>query len=229
MTTLLTNLKAYYKMEGNGTDSSGNGNDATLLNVSFSLANGLILQGAGFSGNGRFTKNSSSMLLGTNATSMAGWVKMINNLGDYPCPITLGSISGTNSAFAFFIDPSNNLNLGTYSFTITGIPINDGNWHFACATYDGATTVKYYVDNVLKGTQSATMNWLSNNIRIGYLDNNDDPFPDQNFIGNVDEVGYWQRALSATEITTLYNSGAGLTYPFGVSTGTNAGLLFDLL
>jgi hypothetical protein len=30
----------------------------------------------------------------------------------------------------------------------------------------------------------------------------------------VDELGIWNRALTAAEITTLYNSGAGRTYPF---------------
>jgi hypothetical protein len=32
--------------------------------------------------------------------------------------------------------------------------------------------------------------------------------------GVIDEVGIWKRALSASEITTLYNSGSGTTYPF---------------
>jgi hypothetical protein len=32
--------------------------------------------------------------------------------------------------------------------------------------------------------------------------------------GMVDEIGYWERDLSSSEVTTLYNAGAGLTYPF---------------
>jgi hypothetical protein len=36
------------------------------------------------------------------------------------------------------------------------------------------------------------------------------------FIGSIDEVGIWKRALTADEVTTLYNSGDGLTYPFYV-------------
>jgi hypothetical protein len=30
----------------------------------------------------------------------------------------------------------------------------------------------------------------------------------------LDEVGFWTRALSAAEVTSLYNSGNGLQYPF---------------
>jgi hypothetical protein len=33
--------------------------------------------------------------------------------------------------------------------------------------------------------------------------------------GSLDEIGIWSRALSATEVTSLYNAGvAGVQYPF---------------
>lgn len=32
--------------------------------------------------------------------------------------------------------------------------------------------------------------------------------------GRLDSIGIWNRVLTSTEITTLYNSGAGLEYPF---------------
>jgi hypothetical protein len=34
------------------------------------------------------------------------------------------------------------------------------------------------------------------------------------FNGDIDELGYWSRALTAAEVLRLYNSNAGLTYPF---------------
>ena len=34
------------------------------------------------------------------------------------------------------------------------------------------------------------------------------------FAGTIDEVGVWGRVLSASEVTALYNSGAGVAYPF---------------
>jgi hypothetical protein len=36
----------------------------------------------------------------------------------------------------------------------------------------------------------------------------------QNFLGEIDEVGIWSRALTSGEISDLYNSGSGLSYPF---------------
>jgi len=35
--------------------------------------------------------------------------------------------------------------------------------------------------------------------------------------GVIDEVGFWTRALSQPEIQSLYNSGAGITYPFNIA------------
>jgi Concanavalin A-like lectin/glucanases superfamily len=34
------------------------------------------------------------------------------------------------------------------------------------------------------------------------------------FYGCIDEVGYWNRVLTAAEIAQLYNGGIGLSYPF---------------
>lgn len=38
--------------------------------------------------------------------------------------------------------------------------------------------------------------------------------------GLLDEVGWWSRVLTSTEVTELYNSGAGLAYPFSSPTNT---------
>ena len=37
--------------------------------------------------------------------------------------------------------------------------------------------------------------------------------------GLIDEVGFWHKVLSQSEVTSLYNSGAGLAYPFSASAG----------
>lgn len=38
--------------------------------------------------------------------------------------------------------------------------------------------------------------------------------PDHFFYGTIDEVGLWSRVLTSGEVTSLYNSGAGFSYPF---------------
>jgi len=43
------------------------------------------------------------------------------------------------------------------------------------------------------------------------------------FSGLIDELGRWNRTLSPTEVSDLWNGGAGLTYPFVADTCTCAG------
>jgi trimeric autotransporter adhesin len=48
-------------------------------------------------------------------------------------------------------------------------------------------------------------------VHIGnFADSTGNEAPD----GIIDEVGVWDRALSDTEVATLYNSGTGITHPF---------------
>jgi len=41
------------------------------------------------------------------------------------------------------------------------------------------------------------------------------------FDGKIDETGFWDKALTSTEITALYNSGTGIAYPFVESITAN--------
>ena len=45
------------------------------------------------------------------------------------------------------------------------------------------------------------------------------------FDGGMDEFGLWGRKLTSTEVTSLYNSGAGLAYPFASSVVPRMALL----
>lgn len=93
----------------------------------------------------------------------------------------------------------------------TGGVATTGSWQHVIATFDG-TNLNLYVD----GSKIGTGNTFSYDIsyptdsyfQIGGKDNN------CVHSGNIDEVGYWNRELTSTEIATLWNSGAGKAYPF---------------
>ena len=90
---------------------------------------------------------------------------------------------------------------------------NDNQWHhFAgtCANND----CNIYIDGNKRthttshlGSYSGVNN--SYNLNIGSI-NNAGSF----FSGLIDEIGFFNRTLTSTEITELYNSGVGITYPF---------------
>jgi Concanavalin A-like lectin/glucanases superfamily/Pectinesterase len=83
-------------------------------------------------------------------------------------------------------------------------------WHHLVGTYDGAAQ-RMYIDGslVATGTLTSLTNTPSNLIIGNFIG------PQQGFIGNyVDEIGVWSRALSANDVTVLYNAGAGKQHPF---------------
>ncbi len=45
--------------------------------------------------------------------------------------------------------------------------------------------------------------------------------------GALDEIGLWTRVLTSTEVTQLYNGGAGLAYPLVVPSGPTNVKTFD--
>jgi len=87
----------------------------------------------------------------------------------------------------------------------SSVSVTDGKWHFMSATYDG-TTMRIYVDGVQTGSGtsfSGNLPTQSGNVRVGA---DYQTTPGNFFTGSLDEVRVYNRALSAAEIQTLYNS-----------------------
>jgi hypothetical protein len=88
--------------------------------------------------------------------------------------------------------------------------INDGNWHHVVAVRNGNTAI-VYVDGVQKGRATASTGSCDGGARTlhGARDESSSPYY---FTGVLDEIGVWSRALTASEVSTLFNNGQGLTY-----------------
>ena len=72
-------------------------------------------------------------------------------------------------------------------------------WHLLTATYDG-TTARLYVDNALIGSDTFTAPGNTNQpLYIGHS------IYGNAFNGAIDEVRLYNRALTATEVTAIYN------------------------
>lgn len=209
--TLLTGLVAYYKLdEATGTetraDSSGNGYTLTP-SVLIAAVTGIINNGATFT--------TQSLIAGSafpsmTAFSMSEWINGSNgifaNIGVWD------DGAGADNQWRVITINNLELNLGDGSTPITTACPNDGNWHHVVLTYDGATFT-LYLDNVSLGTASYAQTFNSSlplTIGVGF-----DGYPTlgtYTITGATDEVGVWSRKLSSTEVTALYNSGAGLAF-----------------
>lgn len=85
--------------------------------------------------------------------------------------------------------------------------IPTGAWYHVVIVWDSATgkSLAY-----LNGTQLGTNQTYGSLIGINYTTRG--MIQGGNFKGRLDEFGVWNRTLSYDEVTTLYNSGAGMTY-----------------
>ena len=93
-----------------------------------------------------------------------------------------------------------------------GPAIDDGAWHHVVAVADMAGDQSLYVDGTLVASNpyaSITDNG-SGRMMIG---GNPDTGGFRTWNGGIDDIGMWDRALSAAEVATIYDSGRGALVP----------------
>lgn len=93
--------------------------------------------------------------------------------------------------------------------TTTDTYVGD-NWYHLVAIYDATVGKKLYVNGVLKASNSSTGSLMTGTAALTmgrYAGANG-----YDYAGRLDEVGFWKRVLTTTEVANLYNSGNGLFY-----------------
>jgi len=229
-------IVAYWSLDDTGfTDSSGNGYTLTSTNV---VSNYPVAVGTGKVGgcavfNGTNYLSSAS-ISNTNLSevSVSVWVK--NNgskIAPYPDVVNLGQM-GNGTRFEVLLNTDNpyvtllSINNGAYLLG-DNTNILDGNWHHIVATGSSAALqAKLYIDGRLINTISIS----SLDINLNYTSIGDcvyAPYSINRFVGNVDEVGIWNRAITSTEVASLYNSGSGQSYSNSPQSGLIAYWGFD--
>jgi len=215
--SLFNGLVSYWKLDStaSATDSLGvyTGTNTNISNDD----SGKISNAYAFNGTSSYVSFGDILKL-TTAMSISIWVKLSSTAGE-----------------KWAIENANDID--TYKgfrITVYGSPINqagfllqngvddnldfsygpniaDGIWHHVVATWNG-TTAYLYVDNSKSTGQSwaHTMAYCTTtkfNLGKSIYNSN-------YWTGSLDEVGIWNRALTDTEVSQLYNSGSGRSYPF---------------
>lgn len=102
------------------------------------------------------------------------------------------------------------------------------NYHYIVLTYNW-TAITWYLDWSQVWALNCSWNWSFerwNVFAISWLAWDKTIYP-ANI--SIDETWIWNRAISSTEVTQLYNSWAWLTYPFSSSANTNPSFLLNFL
>jgi len=226
---LTDNIVSYWKMDGNSTDAAGS-NNGTDTSMSYSVGDGKINQGAHFDGSAGFIQKSSPVGTPTGNSDMTInlWVNMaVNQPAGINGVVTMGAESN-NSLAGFGIGPQgvNGLYwLGFNNDVQASWSYSTSTWYMVTATYTASSQqVQFYVN---ASTQGGALT-LTNTPTIGstFLDiGKQRPGNAVLFQGSMDEIGIWSRVLLGSEISQLYNGGAGLQYPFSSSRASFLNLL----
>ena len=99
---------------------------------------------------------------------------------------------------------------GNYNPVCSSIPVNDGSWHHIALSRQG-TTATLYIDGAVEGSGSTS--GVTNIVNTADLLFGNDPcvqFGDgtQFYQGELDEIQYFNRALTQTEIQAIFNAGS---------------------
>jgi hypothetical protein len=90
----------------------------------------------------------------------------------------------------------------------TSTPVVVNTWNHAVFAYDGTSNITVYLNGVSIGSASTSITTSGTNaFNIGYAG-----AYGEEWLGALSSIGFWKKALTASEVTALFNSGAGRTY-----------------
>ncbi len=232
------NLFGWWKFdEGSGTIAydSACDNDGTITGAAWfdDSYRGMCLS---FDGSGDYVLVGDKDNLEQQAFTLSFWARLNNPSAQSQGGIAKGHIFGDGTQFSYSLDFSGGsamariTNTSNYSIRVT-YPIADSNWHMWSMTV-GGETLTLYKDGVFAistgyaGPIDYTKTY--NNFVIGARYNGD-----YSFNGKIDDVRFYNKALSTGEIQQLYQEGLGLKAynpnPADGATGVNPNTVLSWL
>ncbi|PJB98844.1 MAG: hypothetical protein CO078_00660 [Candidatus Nealsonbacteria bacterium CG_4_9_14_0_8_um_filter_36_17] len=176
--------------EGYIYDSSGNNSTGTISGAAWTTS-GKYGSALSFDGNDYVNLGSPASLAVAN-TTIEAWIKPSSVSGYY-------LIYGLKNLPKLYINSSGKLEL--YNAAAANTVLTPNVWTHVVVTSDG-TNVRYYVNGVPDGTVAhAAWSTTPSQVKIGQ----DPAGTTQNFLGLIDEVRIYSRALTQEEITAAYN------------------------
>jgi hypothetical protein len=196
-------LVAYYPFNGNAKDESGNGNDGEVKGAAFALdRHGNSAEACLFAGKNTIDCNKEWADQIKNRITLSAWMRpsFFSGWGMIVNKDPAGATDG-----AWFLGINNE----QPSFCINGVIMTHNTelskeiWHHIAGIYDGKL-IALYVDGMRVATKQVSLETreispTSINVHIG-SSNGSDYF----FIGQIDDVRIYNRALSEAEVKELY-------------------------
>lgn len=140
--------------------------------------------------------------------SYAVWLKVESlPASSYSVPITManGVGSGSFDRNIRVYSSSGNICFGNTLVCLGGYT---GNWIYVVGTYNGTLNTIYLNGTLINSTTaSAGSNWANPTLELAFTEGSLTRYD-----GMIDELGIWNRSLTADEVLELWNGGSGVPY-----------------
>jgi len=207
----ISGLVAELTFDGTANDTSGDRNHGTVYGATLTTDRfGSVDTAYSFGGDDRIVGSNRTLPLGNASRTIVAWTKASNEAGTDRFVLHYGdNADGGPGNFHLVLDEGTVPWFGNgygYGGVRGTSAVNDDQWHFLAGTYEsGTNTATIYVDGVQEAAgliTTAPDTLLGNSdYRIGCsLDERTSTF----FIGSIDDIRVYDRALSEAEILTLY-------------------------
>lgn len=199
-------IVAYYGFNGNVQDNSaGGGHNATNHGATLTTdRNGYTNSAYYFDGKSNYMEMPNVASSGNASRSISAWIKT-SRLDTPMCFLSTGSGSLTTGGTFNLIYGYNQCKFGVMGFfndfyPSKGTSLNDGKWHHICVVFNG-TSINTYVDGKLDNSGSMTYNTVS---QVNFIGRSNDYRFYQYFKGAMDDVYFYNTALSALQVDSLF-------------------------
>jgi hypothetical protein len=197
-------LVGYWPFNGNANDISPNANNGTNNGATLTIDRfGVINSAYFFNGIDNYIQLPFST--NSNTFSISTWIKFPSNTSTLERAI-IGNDDENFSAKTVWLTSDNKIAIHNchpspqecIDLTSTTI-LEDNQWkHIVCSVNNGFVT--YYINgiqsNTIFGVETFGINW-----RIGVKGTSINQVP---YLGEIDDIGIWNRALTQDEVTSLY-------------------------
>lgn len=218
---LTSGLVGYWTFDGNkvsganALDSSGQNNTGVITGATKVI--GKIGQGLRFNGGTDNIVLNSTITLGNGNWTVSSWVKMVSTEGTVLSNNSGGPVTneaGISTGKIYYRNYD-----GVWNNHYGAINISDGRWHYLTWVNFSNQTMNMYVDGVLDGGGFSSV--TNNGGPVNSIGRNWSFSTD----GYIDDVRVYNRALSTTEITRLYNIGVATKINKTPTTSLTSGLV----
>jgi alpha-tubulin suppressor-like RCC1 family protein len=213
-----TDLIVYYKFDDNATnmllDSTSNGYNLTNNGATFDISNYQIGNGSVYIPNNSSYLSNSSIDLSAKSFTVSFWVKFTKSTNAKQFIINQGNAYSAGTFFSayweYFSSTQGCFKILFLSNDLEGTSMNYtsilNKWvHVAFVLNYSEPKASYiYVNGVLNATRSVSLTtaFAPGTFRIGL----NSVEPNNTFFGNIDDLRIYYRAITAEEVTAIYNN-----------------------